>query len=206
MPALGTFDLLASVVVDPDPLCVSADELAAWARHVQSPWAHRPDLASVTVPRLTDDQSGLEYERRGEKEATEFRFAGGVLRLELTQRVYLLEGLSPEAREAWLAHETLHLRDHEVALERLEHELRRDPVLRAVFVGRRWWQAGWIHQVRATVREGVAAIFWRLASAASMRRDTQAAFVRVQRAIASHPTSREKGGGEQGTGSPPDKQ
>jgi len=163
---------------------VGAEQLAAWARHVQSPWAHRPGLASVTVPRLTDDQSGLAYERRGQKEATEFRFAGGVLRLELAQRVYLFEGLSPAAREAWLAHEALALRDHERALLRLERELRRDPVLRAVFVERRWWQAGWIHQVRATVREGVAAIFWRLAAAASMRRDTQAAFARVGRQVA----------------------
>lgn len=179
-----------------EPVLVSAHELVAWARHVQSPWAHRPGLASVTVPRLTDDQSGLEYERRGEREATEFRFAGGVLRLELTQRVYLLKGLSLAAREAWLAHEALHLRDHEAVLGRMERELRRDPVLRAIFVERRWWQAGWIHQVRATVREGVAAIFWRLATAGSMHRDTQAAFVRVQRAIATHPTS-------QGTEIPP---
>lgn len=200
---MSTLDLRTRVLVEAEPLLVSAHELAAWARHVQSPWAHRPDLASVTVPRLTDDQSGLEYERRGEKEATEFRFAGGVLRLELTQRVYLLEGLSPEAREAWLAHEALHLRDHEVVLGRLERELRRDPVLRAIFVERRWWQAGWIHQVRATVREGVAAIFWRLATAGSMRRDTQAAFVRVQRAIATHPTSQGTGDREQGTEVPP---
>lgn len=183
----------------PEPATVSAHELAAWARHVQNPWAHRPDLASVTVPRLTDDQSGLEYERRGHKDSTEFRFAGGVLSLELTQRIYLVEGLSPEAAQAWLAHETLHLRDHEAALGRLEGELRRDPILRAVFVERRWWQAGWIHQVRATVREGVAAVFWRLASAASMRRDTQAAFRRVQRAIATHPTTQVAGEGGQGT-------
>lgn len=187
---------------EPEPTPVSAHELAAWARHVQSPWAHRPDLASVTVPRLTDDQSGLEYERRGQKEATEFRFAGGILRLELAQRVYLLEGLAPAARDAWLAHEALHLGDHEAALGRLERELRRDPVLRAIFVERLWWQAGWIHQVRATVREGVAAIFWRLASAASLRRDTQAAFVRVQRALATHPAA-PRGGGKRERRRPP---
>lgn len=181
---MSVLEIRTRTVAEDEPVLVPAHELAAWARHVASPWAHRPDLGSVTVPRLTDAQSGLEYERRGKREATEFRFAGGTLKLELTQRVYLLEGLSPAAREAWLAHEALHISDHEAALARLERELRRDPVLRAIFVERRWWQAGWIHQVRATVREGVASIFWRLASAASLRRDTHAAFERVRRAIA----------------------
>lgn len=179
-------EIVTTVVVDPELVTVSVDEVAAWARHVHSPFAHRPDLASVTVPRLTDDQSGLGFERRGKKETTEFRFAGGVLCLQLTQCVYLLAGLTPAAREAWLAHEALHLRDHEAVLERLPRELRRDPVLRAIFVERRWWQAGWIHHVHATVREGVAAIFCRLAAAAVLRRDTQTAFRRVQRAIAGH--------------------
>jgi hypothetical protein len=194
---VSPLEVLTQAVVEPEPLLVSAHELTAWARHVKSPYAYRPDLASVTVPRLTDDQSGLVYERRGQKEATEFRFADGALRLRLSQCVYLLEHLTPAAREAWLAHETRHLRDHEAVLERVPRELRRDPVLRAIFVERRWWQAGWPHMVRATVREGVAGIFWRLSAAAALRRDTQAAFARIQRAIA-HPPS--QGRGKRGEG------
>lgn len=181
---MGDFQLLTQLVSEPELMPVGAAELAAWARHVQSPYAHRPDLASVTVPRLTDDQSELRYERRGLKETTEFRFAGGVLRVHLAQRIYLLDSLSPAAREAWLAHEALHVEDHERILARLPRELRRDPVLRGIFVQRRWWQAGWIHNVRSTVREGVAACFWRLAAAAAMRRDTQAAFARVDKQVA----------------------
>lgn len=191
---MSPVEILTQAVVEPEPLLVSAHELAAWARHVRSPYAYRGDLASVTVPRLTDDQSGLAYERRGHKETTEFRFADGALRLQLSQCVYLLEHLTPAAREAWLAHEARHLRDHEAVLERLPRELRRDPVLRAIFVERRWWQAGWPHMVQATVREGVAGIFLRLAAAASLRRDTQAAFARIQRAIA-HPPGQQQGEG-----------
>lgn len=177
------FPLRVQTETEPEQVLVSPSELAAWARHVQSPYAHRSDLASVTVPRLTDDQSDLRYERRGQKETTEFRFASGVLRVRLAQRIYLLDSLSPAAREAWLAHEALHVADHKTILARLPREGRRDPVLRGIFTERRWWQAGWLHHVRSTVREGVAACFWRLATAAAMRRDTQAAFARVQRQV-----------------------
>jgi hypothetical protein len=172
----------------PEPLLVSTHELVAWARHVRSPYAHRQDLASVTVPRLTDDQSDLRYERRGTRETTEFRFTSGALRLELRQCIYLREDLPLLTRGVWLDHEAKHVQDNIMALERLARELRRDPVLRAIFVERRWWQAGWPHMVRATVREGVAGIFWRLATAAALRRDTQAAFARIQRAIGRPPS------------------
>lgn len=183
-----TLEVVSRASVEDEPVLVSGDELVAWARHVHSPYGQRPDIGSVTVPRLTDDQSDLRYERRGTRETTEFRFTSGALRLELTQCIYLREDLPPGARAAWLDHETKHVQDNVMALEHLARELRRDPVLRAIFVERRWWQAGWPHMVRATVREGVAGIFWRLAAAAALRRDTQAAFARIQREIAHPPT------------------
>lgn len=197
---MSPLDVLSHAETLPEPLLVSTDELVAWARHVRSPYAHRQDLASVTVPRLTDDQSDLHYERRGTREASEFRFTSGVLRLELRQCVYLREDLPLATRGVWLDHEAKHVQDNIMALERLARELRRDPVLRAIFVERRWWQAGWPHMVRATVREGVAGIFWRLAAAAALRRDTQSAFARIQRAIGHPPTPGDRG---EGTGKSP---
>jgi nucleoid-associated protein YgaU len=138
---------------------------------------------AVTVPVLTVDQTGLQYEQRPAQSGVEFRFNTGTLTLRLRHDIYISSELSPCTRNIWAQHENLHVADNNRLLGRMDSEIRSEPTLRAIFINRQWLPRDAFDLIQTTIQRAVGDVFQRLTREAVRRRDTRAEYARVCRLI-----------------------
>ena len=115
-----TIQIVITPIGDPIPATPAALQTLADEHGDVGPGGGTP--VAITIPKITSDQTGLNYETRNGN--TEFRFKTGTLKLTLRQEVHVSTALSPCARTVWLQHEQKHVLDNERLMSRMDPDLR----------------------------------------------------------------------------------
>ena len=174
-----------AVVVDagsrPTPQIVSPRKVVRQARATGNPNASR--AAAATVPRITVDQSRLEFERRRKGGGIEFRFQTGQLQLRLHQSTYIANDLSECTQGVWREHEQDHVVDNQQIMRQMEAKIRANQRLQTIFFSPLWRPMKRFDAIQNRIRTNVAGIFTGLVRDAVQARDTAAEYDRIQRAI-----------------------
>lgn len=154
------------------------------ARQTGSPHASHSDIVGVTVPILTVNQTGLQYEQRRAAGGIEFRFNTGTLSLTLRQEIYMNNAASACERRIWEVHERAHVSDNVAILPQLDASIRRDATLSAIFIARQWRPRSQFQATQTAIQTAVGGVFRQLTGVAATRRDTTAEYARVRQQVA----------------------
>ncbi len=165
----------------PSPQFVSHDSIVQQARTMKNPQAER--AAGITIPRLTVDQTKLEYETRKQKGQVQFRFNTGTLALMLHQSVQISNDLSACAQEIWTDHELEHVGDNRDLIKRMEREIKSSKPLQDIFFVPRWRPKASFNSVQTKISTVVGDIFKGLTEDAAKKRDTESEYQRIQNRI-----------------------
>ena len=136
---------------------------------------------AITIPKITSDQTGLNYETRAG--GTEFRFRTGTLKLTLRQELHVSRALSMCARTVWLQHENKHVVDNEKVMAKMDAELRANAEIDFALLHPTWQNRSQFQPMQTTIREVVGEVFVKLTSKAAKHQDSVAEYQSVERQI-----------------------
>ncbi len=173
-----SFNVTAQAGSTPSPQYVSHDSIVQQARTMKNPQAAR--AAGITVPRLTVDQTKLEYETRKQKGQVQFRFNTGTLVLMLHQSVQISNDLSDCAQEIWFEHELGHVGDNRDLMKLMEREIKSSRALQDIFFVPQWRPKASFNSVQTKISTVVGDIFKGLTEDAAKKRDTESEYQKTQ--------------------------
>ncbi len=138
---------------------------------------------AVTVPVITIDQTGTNWNLFGLPPNQEFAFNTGTIRITLRQEVFIANDLSSCARGVWAVHENLHVRDNAAILTRMPAEIAADPSLQAIFRDKQRFPRGDFALIQQAAENMIGDIFRRLTGNAARGHDTRREYSRVNQEI-----------------------
>lgn len=171
----------AQVGTKPSPRFVDKDSIVQQARTMKNPQPER--AAGVTIPRLTVNQTKLQYDTLKQKGQVQFRFNTGTLLLVLQQSVQLSNDLSTCAQEILAEHELGHVEDNQAVMKRMEREIKSSRPLQDIFFTPQWRPKSSFNAVQAKINTTVGDIFKSLTQDAVKKRDTESEYQRIQTRI-----------------------
>ena len=136
---------------------------------------------AITIPKITSDQTGLNYDTRAS--GTEFRFKTGTLKLTLQQEIHVSTALNPCARTVWLQHEQKHVLDNERLMSRMDPELRANMEFARILIRPTWERVAIFKSTQLTIKEIVGEVFTKLTGDAAAHQDSSAEYKSVERQI-----------------------
>jgi peptidoglycan hydrolase-like protein with peptidoglycan-binding domain len=133
------------------------------------------EVVGITLPRIQNNTSGLETETTNGM----VRNTGGTLRLNLIQDVLISSALSPCAQNVIFQHEKGHVRDNELIMPKMDHELRADEVFSLILVEGTPFPVDQLAATRLTLQSRIEEVFLRLTEQKIRQRDTLAEYARM---------------------------